>query len=226
MVNQAQLNLKISSSFVISAVLHGAAFVLALALAAPQKSPLPVGVELMYGEATTVSAPSKPQSLNIQKTQAAPVAAMDDDGVAIEQKKKEKPVPAPVTPQVAEQKTLGNPLGTSTTGALTGREGVANGSEVSPEERYLYELRKLLERRKKYPVMARRMGHTGKVMMRFTLSSDGSLAASEVVEKTPYDSLNNAAVELVKGIDGIKPFPKEITRNAWVITVPIEYSLN
>lgn len=199
---------------------------MALALAAPQKSPLPVGVELMYGETTAVSAPTKPQALNTQKTQAAPVSAMDDDGVAIDQKKKDKPVATSENQQVAEQKTLGNPLGTSSTGALTGREGVANGSEVSPEERYLYELRKLLERRKKYPVMARRMGHTGKVMMRFTLNADGSLSASEMVEKTPYDSLNNAALELVKGIDGIKPFPKEITRNAWVITVPIEYSLN
>lgn len=210
----------------ISAVLHGGAFLLALALAAPQKSPLPVGVELMYGETTAVSAPARLQTLKAQKNRATPVAALDEDGVAIAQKKKEKPLSAPETPQVAEQKTLGNSLGTSATGALTGREGVVNGSEVSPEERYLYELRKLLERRKKYPVMARRMGHTGKVMMRFTLSADGTLSASEVVEKAPYDSLNNAAVELVKGIDGIKPFPKEITRNAWVITVPIEYSLN
>ncbi len=74
--------------------------------------------------------------------------------------------------------------------------------------------------------MAKKLGQTGKVVMRFTLSADGSVVSSEVIEKAPYESLNKAATELVQSINGLKPFPKEVHRASWVMTVPIEYQLN
>lgn len=206
----------------LSALLHVGIFGAVLwSSAKSDLSPLPLGVEVQYGdsfEATDIrTVKATPQVANT-------VAVSDDsDAPVLDKKKEDKPQ---VAAKAASSEKFGNPEGNSEKGALTGRMGVANGTEVSVEERYIYELRKLMERRQIYPSMARKMGHTGTVTVRFTLSSDGSLVASEVVEKTPYESLNRAALETVKAIHGMKPFPREIQRASWQIEAPIEYSLN
>lgn len=203
----------------ISALLHVGLVVLCVGLATTRSVPLPQGVEVMYGEGGVQ------RTAVLEKSRALPKAQAfvdSSDAPALESKKETPVAPAPAV----EQKALGSQQGASDQGALSGREGVINGTEVSPEERYLYEIRKLLERRQRYPMMAKKMGQTGKVTVRFTLAQDGSLQDSEIIERTPYDSLNKAAQELVQGLDKLKPFPQEIQRTSWVITVPIEYSLN
>lgn len=173
----------------------------------------------MYGDAdASVRAKAEP----VKAAPVKSVAVDDSEGPSIKNEK----TPVAAAQETSTAKSLGTQTGTSDRGALQGREGVANGSEVSPEERYLYELKKLLEHRKRYPPMAKKMGQTGRVTLKFTLNADGSLQESEIVEKAPYESLNKAAHDLVKSISGLKPFPDEIQKTSWVITVPIEYSLN
>lgn len=219
----SKLSLSLNRSVIISASLHGALFALALGMSAPTLVPLPVGVELMYGDGGLIQTP-KQNEVKANAKVPAPVVIDSSEGPAIKTEKVAEVAQELVPP--ASGRTAGSLAGTSDKGALEGREGVANGIEVSPEQRYLYEIKKLLERRKRYPVLARKMGQTGKVTLRFTLAQDGSLLTSEIVEKTPYDSLNQAAHDLVKGIHGMKPFPEEIQRTSWSITVPIEYVLN
>lgn len=213
----------IQRSVVISAGIHIGLFLLAVTLgSAPTSVPLPVGVELKYGDGGAVEAPKEMAVTPASKVKAA-VVADTSEAPAINSEKVEK---AAAVQELPTGKTRGSLAGTSDKGALEGREGVVNGSEVSPEQRYLYEVRKLLERRKRYPMMAKKMGQVGRVMVRFTLAQDGSLQESEIIEKAPHESLNKAAQELVQGIDKMKPFPEEIQKTSWVITVPIEYSLN
>ncbi|WP_413568447.1 energy transducer TonB [Bdellovibrio sp. HCB117] len=214
-------SLNINKSVAISLLLHASFLVLGLSLAAPEIVPLPQGVELMYGEGGTVRTPKVEEVVKAPKIKAAVVSDNSDAPALKNEKTVAQPEQAPTN-----GKSAGSLAGTSDKGALQGREGVANGSEVSPEARYLYEIKKLLERRKRYPAMAKKMGQTGTVTMRFTLAADGSLVTSEVVEKSPYESLNQAAHDLVKSISGMKPFPQEIQKANWSFTVPIEYVLN
>ncbi|MEN0057745.1 MAG: TonB family protein [Bdellovibrio sp.] len=215
-------NLNLNRSLFASVILHGSFLVGSLFLMEPASIPLPVGVELKYGDGGEVQAPQIEE--NSAKSATRPLLQQEDTE-APSVKQEEKPTAEQVLPtEVA--KTAGSLAGTSDKGALTGRSGVVGGVEVSPEERYLYEIKTLLERRKRYPLLARKMGQSGKVTMRFTLAADGSVMESEVVERAPYDSLNKAAQDLVQGIHGLKPFPQEITRTTWSITVPIEYMLN
>jgi protein TonB len=218
------LSLNLKSSVSLSVMIHGGLFALCLVMGAREASvPLPIGVELMYGDDTTAPAVAAPVKAKVAAKQVPVVN--DENGVSVDKDKK-KPEVAP-EPQVASTgKTLGNPNGNSEKGALTGREGVRNGQEVSPEDRYLFELRKLLERKKRYPALARKMGQTGRVLVSFTLAQDGSLVKSEVVERAAFDSLNEAAHDLVKSISGVKPFPEEIHKTTWNIVLPIDYSIN
>ncbi|MNJ96802.1 transport protein TonB [compost metagenome] len=219
------LPLNLPNFITLSAVLHVVTFAAVLwSSKGEESSPLPLGVEVQYGEsfeATGVTTQKKTVRAAVK-----PVVTEDDgDAPAIEHKK-EKPAPQPVV--AASTEKFGNPDGVSEKGALTGRLGVANGQEVSAEERYIYELLKLLEKSQhdRYPTMAKKLKQTGTVKVKFTLAKDGSLIASEVIEKAPYETLNRAALEALKSIHGRKPFPPEIHRVSWEIITPIEYILN
>lgn len=219
------ISLNLKSSVSLSVMIHGGLFALCLVMGARQATvPLPIGVELMYGDDTAAPVVAAPVKAQVVAKPQAPVVN-DEDGVALDKDKK-KPEAVPEQQVASTGKTLGNPNGNSEKGALTGREGVRSGQEVSAEDRYLFELRKLLERKKRYPALARKMGQTGRVLVSFTLAQDGSLVKSEVVEKAAFDSLNEAAHDLVKSIHGVKPFPEEIHKTTWNITLPIDYSIN
>ena len=209
------LSMNFNKTLIVSAFLHAAFFSAAVLLSVTTIKPLPLGVELAYDAiASAPKAASAPQTV-VKKTIVPQIIEKDD---VTTQSKEIVPV---ATTQAAP--AIGS---AAQSGALSGREGVANGSEVSAEDRYLYELKKLLERRKSYPMMARKMGHVGTVTMRFTLKADGTIVGSEIVNKAPYETLNQAAVSLVQSINGMKPFPQEIRKDSWSITVPIEYTLN
>lgn len=203
-------NFSFNQTLLLSVLLHGVFFVVGLSWPAPTVTSLPVGVELSYAEVPAVA----PRAVS---KAASPVAASK---ITTKEVRPSEPLAEAAVP-VAE--SVG--VGSSSAGATAGSEGVAGGAKVTAEERFLYEVRILLEKRKRYPVMAKKLGQSGKVTMRFTLAADGSLLASEFVDKAPYDLLNKAASELVQGIDGLKPIPQELQRTSWVITVPIDYVL-
>lgn len=103
--------------------------------------------------------------------------------------------------------------------------GTPSGRELDASERYAAELRQWLERRKVYPATARRMGKQGRVLVKFRLRRDGSILHAQVIEASSHEVLNDAAKELVRAVNGFRPFPDEITKTAWDFLVPIDYKL-
>lgn len=206
------MNLKIEYSLTTSVLLHGGLLLLATfgIRHQPSLSTLPQGAELAYvelAEGDVVPSSTRRESVVIP-TSEPQAAESVDDVISF----KDKVSPSETTAQMPQ------------VGAPSGREGVVNGSEVSPEVRYLYELKKLLERKKIYPQMARAMGFAGTVRVEFTLGRDGEIQSLRVLEGT-HPVLDEAAQKLVRSIEKQKPFPQEIARAQWTIEVPIEYSL-
>lgn len=96
--------------------------------------------------------------------------------------------------------------------------------ELTLEDRYKYELRKLIEGKKKYPAAAKTMGYTGTVLIELTLDRTGKILDSKII-KGSHPSLDEAAQRLISAIDGLKPFPDELKREQWSFQVPIQYLL-
>lgn len=105
---------------------------------------------------------------------------------------------------------------------ISGRE---NGQTLSAERQYTYEIRQLIEQQKIYPTMAKRLRQEGRVVVRFRLRPDGSVISAEVVEGSPYETLNRAAQELVRNLDGARPFPQVVHKTAWDFVIPIDYKM-
>ncbi len=103
--------------------------------------------------------------------------------------------------------------------------GQSESSMATAEINYLNDLRQLLESKKEYPIAARRMGHRGRVVVRFVLERDGRIRTAEIVQPSPSAILNRAARGLIEGLHDVKPFPKEVALSEWAVVVPIEYQM-
>jgi protein TonB len=93
--------------------------------------------------------------------------------------------------------------------------------------RYLTLIRSLIDRRKEYPYQARRQEQEGTVLVRFTLTRQGSLTGEPALEKkSRHGRLNASAIEAVKNAAPYPPFPVEITDEEMSLQVAVNFSLN
>ncbi len=66
-------------------------------------------------------------------------------------------------------------------------------------------VRARIEERKRYPLVARKRGVEGQVLVQFTINPDGSLKGLKILKKSPHGILNRAALSAV---EDAAPFPK------------------
>lgn len=93
------------------------------------------------------------------------------------------------------------------------------------EEIYIAELKYDLEKRKKYPVMAKKMGHTGRVTIQFEINRRGEIIHSQILEPAAHASLNDSVQKLLLETRNFKPLPDEIQRTTWKFILPVEFKL-
>lgn len=92
------------------------------------------------------------------------------------------------------------------------------------QQRYLKEhftdIRDLIVKRLSYPLIARRMGWSGRVVLAFIVAEDGSVRSIQVKESSGYPALDNSAMETVKSV---APFPRPPA--AAEIVMPVQFQL-
>jgi protein TonB len=216
------LNLKIRElpPFAISLFLHLAVFAGMSIVAMKPEVLAPFG-SYKKGGAVVVEFDSFSSPVKSVPRISAPVL-LDDGDIAVTQKKKPVQVQPPQAAEAGGAKTLGHADGNLTSGPL----GEANGNRLaSIKERYLYELRVLIEGRKVYPVTSKRLRESGRVLVEFTVQNDGTITAVEIKQGTAFERLNEAAKSLIAGIGKYKPLPSEFAQTSAKLEIPIEYSL-
>lgn len=104
----------------------------------------------------------------------------------------------------------------------------SEGSGTSPENeraRYFREnfvhIRDIIQSRTTYPLIARRMGWEGKVIVSFIVSSDGRVRDLKIKEGSGFEVLDKSALTAVSDAS---PFPKPPVEAQLII--PIRYKLN
>ena len=87
---------------------------------------------------------------------------------------------------------------------------------------YLGRIYQKLERHKHYPEVAEQRGLSGRVVLRFTVLSDGKVIDLQI--RVIGDiSFGEATLQALKQVGQLPPFPNEIRRRALMVEVPIVY---
>ncbi len=146
-----------------------------------------------------------------------------------EPKKYDPPAPKveqPVIEEAVEAKPV-NPSVTKMTAPTQPRfnpEQVANA-----EQMYLQELRSRIVQyaQDTYPKRAKRRHWEGEVKIEFKLQTNGTITGLKIIKSSGRSILDQAALEIFqeKMQFKFKPFPKEIERREWEISVPVTYHL-
>ena len=72
---------------------------------------------------------------------------------------------------------------------------------------YAKQLKIYLEKNKNYPRAALRLRQSGVVKVKLQIYKDGRFGDIQVISPSPFDSLNQAAVDLLKHLGSFKPLP-------------------
>lgn len=146
----------------------------------------------------------------------------------------EKPVEKPIVkanpirptkpnPPVAQFKTKTQPIVPQRSSPISRQQ------QANAEQAYLYALRSeiLLHAQDTYPRRAKRRRWEGVVTLSFTLLPSGKILDLKIQESSGRQILDNAATSIFqsKMHNQFQPFPAEITRKTWKITIPVSYNL-
>jgi protein TonB len=154
-----------------------------------------------------------------------PTAEKPEEKPAPKPKPKPKSAPRPSQETGKEQ---GENVGPSTGQVGSGRGGIGGGSgQGNPNAMAAYktQIKRRLERHKKYPPAARREKLQGTVSVRFTIARDGRVISSQIVKSSGHPILDDEASGLIRRVDPFPAFPKELSENTISLTAPIQFNL-
>lgn len=86
----------------------------------------------------------------------------------------------------------------------------SSGAHENIRSEYHNQLRTLIEKHKRYPLMARKGRKEGQVRVGFTLHNDGNLKTAQVVQSCGHRLLDRAALKAVKAVDCYPEIPEVI----------------
>jgi protein TonB len=105
-------------------------------------------------------------------------------------------------------------------------EKITAASEFYTSPKNYLEMVKLkIERNKRYPENARNRQIQGEVTLRFVITPLGNIKAIEMVKKSGYRSLDEAAVNAVKGAAPFPEPPKQFFKGSITMVITISFEL-
>jgi len=97
--------------------------------------------------------------------------------------------------------------------------------QAQSKERYLSQIYQLVKRQQTYPIQSKKLKEQGLVKVLLTIDPSGSLKKVELIEKTPFKRLNDAAMQAAVRAAPFEPFPSEVSSESWKIAIPIQFLL-
>ncbi len=152
----------------------------------------------------------------------------------IHESKSQKKMATPVleNPVKEEKEKVGQRLHQDTSqqsneSEVTDLESQFAGSRelASPVQKYLRILRRKIELQREYPIASMKLKEQGLVKVVISLNQKGDLLQAQLVQASPHDRLNEAALKAIRKAGPFGEFPKEVNRPKWNIAVPIRFSV-
>jgi protein TonB len=144
---------------------------------------------------------------------------------------REAPVVSPVDLATIEKKESSVPevLSVSALSQVEKGEGgeaeSSQGEGGTPWDRYRMQVRQRIHQALLYPSLSKNLGETGQVKLKLKVLRDGTISGVEIAEPSAFDRLNTAAVETIRRVARLDPFPESHDANQWEAVVPIDFAL-
>ena len=147
-------------------------------------------------------------------------------------KPKPKPKPKPAQTARAAPASASQAGGTPGTGGGggpgLGQGGAGGGTGRGTADAlaaYKSQVRRKIERNRKYPPSARNGRIEGTVRVSFTLNRQGQVVSFRMVNSSGHPILDDEAAALIRRVSPMPAFPKELTISTLELTVPIKFAL-
>ncbi len=108
---------------------------------------------------------------------------------------------------------------------LSGGQISGSGGGGALKENYYSKVRNMIERKKRYPSIAKKLRQEGIVHVTFTISKNGAISDVRLVKKCSHERLNRAAVRVLKEIGSFPPIPEEVGKQSISLSVLIRYKI-
>ena len=192
----------------------------------PQEPPpvelKPPPIEIALAEPPPIVEFPKPDQVVIPLPDPEPPPPVD-----LKPPPKPRPVEKPRPPQPKPQMNAAAPQATSQEAPRAAAP--APGATPTPPSSALPTWRGLLmrhlERHKRYPADAQRNRQEGTAYLRFTLSRDGRVLASQLVQSSGVASLDQEGLDLLQRAQPMPPFPPDQPGESMELIVPLVFSL-
>lgn len=134
-------------------------------------------------------------------------------------------VTRPVVQEAARQ-TSEQPDAVATAPSQEG--GSSSGDDLlsPPEDAFLSAFRGSIERRRFYPPGARRTRSQGVAVIEVVLMADGRFENMRLARSSNHEVLDQAAMDILRRVEGRHPIPAELGRSRWALRVPVEFRLD
>ena len=106
------------------------------------------------------------------------------------------------------------------------QENSNNQKNQNLESEYLAKVKNKIEKNKVYPKVAKRLNQTGKVIVSFDILKDGKVTNIKIINKSKFEKLDEASIELLTNIGFFEAIPNELNKTVWNIQIPINYQIN
>ena len=106
------------------------------------------------------------------------------------------------------------------------QENSNNQKNQNLENEYLAKVKNKIEKNKVYPKVAKRLNQTGKVIVSFDILKDGKVTNIKIINKSKFEKLDEASIELLTNIGFFEAIPNELNKTVWNIQIPINYQIN
>ena len=100
-----------------------------------------------------------------------------------------------------------------------------SGREQTLISQYATEVAKLINEKKFYPLMAKKLRQEGEVVIKITLGAIGNILALEIESPSRFSTLNAASIDCVRKISNFPPIPKALGVDRLTFSIPIEYKI-
>ena len=207
-------------------------------------------ISLLYAGANMIRPPPAttqpiPISLNIFSPSPPPVAAPDPEPVItpspqpitpVAEKPEPKPEPKAKSPRaeplpepVPEPELLQPSFATPETSipaTISAPPPKVNFARIrASEDSYKASLSKAIGQGKHYPRRAKLMHQQGNATVSFSINRSGAVSNVRIKISSGSPTLDKAAILAVQKINGQLPFPENIKRQQWSLTIPINFIL-